>query len=315
MALGTIITGLGSLLNSQAGAAIVGGLTNQIGKWAGQALQAGLQAGSSSSAQQGSSATQQAGAESGGSSQSWGQTGNVGGIANALISALTTPTGNNAAAAGTFNQNSATTANDIQGKMWNNANMLNMANMAISNMMSVASQSSAKRFNAQQAALERQWAQSMRQTAYQDTVADMKKAGLNPILAAQNGATGLGSGAAANISSHGYGAASAAAVPTAHTATMQAMYDYGNNTTQFVDRMLSTINNAKQSGNMNVANWLQKSLEEGTFHSAKAIDKYAQQSASATQQSSSSESKKTEGKISADVGFGKKDSLSQKLID
>lgn len=315
MALGTLITGLGSLLNSQAGAAIVGGLTNQIGKWAGQALQAGLQAGSSSSAQQGSSATQQAGTESGGSSQSWSQTGNVGGIANALISALTTPTGNNAAAAGTFNQNSATTANDIQGKMWNNANMLNMANMAISNMMSVASQSSAKRFNAQQAALERQWAQSMRQTAYQDTVADMKKAGLNPILAAQNGATGLGSGAAANISSHGYGAASAAAVPTAHTATMQAMYDYGNNTTQFVDRMLSTINNAKQSGNMNVANWLQTSLEEGTFHSAKAIDKYAQQSASATQQSGSSESKKTEGKISADVGFGKKDSRSQKHID
>lgn len=44
---------------------------------------------------------------------------------------------------------------------------------------------------------ERQWAQDMRANAYQTTVKDLQKAGLNPMLAYSHGPTGMPSGAAA----------------------------------------------------------------------------------------------------------------------
>ena len=55
----------------------------------------------------------------------------------------------------------------------------------------------------------------MRLTAYQDTVKDMIKAGINPILAAQLGATGLSGGSTASA-----GLASGA-MASGHTAQMQ----------------------------------------------------------------------------------------------
>ncbi len=46
------------------------------------------------------------------------------------------------------------------------------------------------------AAQQRRWVRRMRKTAYQDTMADMRKAGLNPILAYKTGPTPIGSAAA-----------------------------------------------------------------------------------------------------------------------
>lgn len=54
------------------------------------------------------------------------------------------------------------------------------------------------RFNSAEAETNRAWQREMRQTAYQDTVKDMIKAGINPILAAQLGATGLSGGSTAS---------------------------------------------------------------------------------------------------------------------
>ena len=82
---------------------------------------------------------------------------------------------------------------------WNNANILNLLSTGQANLMNMLSQTSAKAYNAKQAELARQWQRAMRQTAYQDTVEDMKKAGLNPILAAQNGATSTPSSSGASI--------------------------------------------------------------------------------------------------------------------
>ena len=50
-------------------------------------------------------------------------------------------------------------------------------------------------WSANEAKKQRRWTRKMRQTAYQDTMADMQKAGLNPILAYKQGSTGIGSGA------------------------------------------------------------------------------------------------------------------------
>lgn len=58
-----------------------------------------------------------------------------------------------------------------------------------------------RRFNAEQAQIEREWSEKMRKTAYQDTIADMKAAGINPILAFQQGASSAPSGASAAASS------------------------------------------------------------------------------------------------------------------
>lgn len=70
-------------------------------------------------------------------------------------------------------------------------------------------------FNSAEAQINRKWQQEMRRTAYQDTVQDMIKAGINPILAAQLGATGLSGGGAASA-----GTASGA-MAGGHIATMQ----------------------------------------------------------------------------------------------
>lgn len=71
------------------------------------------------------------------------------------------------------------------------------------------------RFNSAQAETNRAWQREMRLTAYQDTVKDMIKAGINPILAAQLGATGLSGGSTASA-----GLASGA-MASGHTAQMQ----------------------------------------------------------------------------------------------
>lgn len=52
-------------------------------------------------------------------------------------------------------------------------------------------------YNSAQARDQRDWQERMRSTAYQATVKDMIAAGINPILAAQLGATNAGSGTAA----------------------------------------------------------------------------------------------------------------------
>lgn len=232
------------------------------------------------------------------------QQGSVGGLAGLLQTALGTATGNTAGQAFQASQGSATTANNLQMQAWNNANLLNFFSNAAANIGNAISQTSAKRYNSKEAEAARAWQQMMRGTAYQDTVKDLKKAGLNPILAAYNGATATPSSGGASIGSASYSHTQAAAIPSAKTATMQAMYDYGNNTAQVVQNYAQAIMSAKQIGMSSTAQRLSQSMSQIVDTSAKQVSETSQTAGNIYGSQSQSQGSQwgVDGKVHAGIG-------------
>ena len=227
--------------------------------------------------------------------------GSTSGISDILGKALTGITGNNSGAAANFNAGQASTANNLQTGQWALGNLMNLWSNARANELTAQSQASAMAFNREESQKNRDWQQMMSSTAYQRGVEDLKKAGLNPALAAYNGfGASSGSGGQAAVGNTTFSHAQAASIPAAHTASMQAMYDYGNNTAQFLQNAMQAINTAKETKNWEEAGHMQSIMQNIGSSSAKTVGNIAQ-TANNTYNNKSSEEKATAPRIAKEA--------------
>lgn len=134
----------------------------------------------------------------------------------------------------------------------------------------------AMNYNSAEALANREWQERMSSTAYQRTVEDMKKAGLNPILAFANGGASTPGGSAGTISGASMGLASSSAlgvsrsggfVPNAYESSSWSQSDWYSAAESW-QQMLSSTHMTPYG--------LQKTLTEIGKNTGKEIEKATQ---------------------------------------
>lgn len=145
----------------------------------------------------------------------------------------------------------------------------------------------AMNYNSAEALANREWQEHMSSTAYQRAVEDMRKAGLNPILAFSNGGASTPGGSAGTISGASMGLASSSAlgvsrsggfVPNAYSSTSWSKSDWYN-AAQSWQQMLSSTHMTPYG--------LQKALTKVGNDTNKAITDATEKTKKSTEQSRS----------------------------
>lgn len=155
----------------------------------------------------------------------------------------------------------------------------NAQSAEMANALQYKMQQEAMAFNSEEAKKQRDWSQQMSATAYQRAVEDMRKAGINPILAATNGGANVGSGASATISSAKAAQANSIGTPGVGLPSVGNYTGQGyhlSDTFAMFGAMLGTVGNilsAFQAKKSTLGNDVQNYVTKGTKQIVEGIEK------------------------------------------